>query len=261
MSITIETALTQLKALGDKTRAAEAAAYHKVDRLYWGVSVPEIDALAKAWRPELTLEERVDLASALWDSDIHEAKVAAAKLLTQARIKGDEPVWELIASWVPGFDAWAIADHACKAGEKRLEADPDRLDALEDWLESENMWTRRAALVMTHPFTKSNNPKPAELAARERVLSWCVFLAEDRDWFIQKAIAGWLRDLSKHDPERVAQWLRGYGPDLKKFARIEAAKYLPELQAAPVAEETLDMDDAAEDAAPVTNAEASGGDI
>ena len=109
----------------------------------------------------------MDLADALWRTDIFEARVAAAKLLTQARLRPDDgPAWELIASWVPDFDSWAIADHACIAGQKRLIADPSRLDTVERWTRSDHLWTRRAALVITLPWTKQNNPKPEELAAR-----------------------------------------------------------------------------------------------
>ncbi len=153
--------------------------------------------------------------------------VAAAKLLTQARIRPDDTAaWDLIASWVPGFNAWAIADHASDAGQRRLLADPARLDAVETWITHENMWTRRAALVMTLPWTKQNHPSPADLAARDRILGWAATLAPDRDWFIQKAIAWWLRELSKHDAPRSAAFLEAHGATLKPFARKEAAKYL-----------------------------------
>ncbi len=132
----------------------------------------------------------------------------------------------MIASWVPTFDAWAVADHACDAGNRRLIADPNRLDQLEPWITHENMWTRRAALVMTLPWTKQNFPKPQDLEIRDRVLGWAAQLADDKDWFIQKAIAWWLRDLSKHDPQRTHDFLEGPGEILKPWARKEAAKYL-----------------------------------
>jgi 3-methyladenine DNA glycosylase AlkD len=221
-------ALAALEAKADPERATQMAAYHKAPRRYLGLQVPDIEALVDQWREGATLDDRLALASALWDSDVHEARIAAAKLLTQARIRpDDEPVWRLIASWVPTFDAWAIADHASKAGERRLTADPSRLDEVETWVASEHMWTRRAALVMTLPWTKDRFPKPEDLAVRERVLGWCETLAPDRDWFIQKAIAWWLRDLSKKDPDRVRAWLDVHGADLAPFARKEAARQLP----------------------------------
>ena len=71
-------------------------------------------------------------------------------------------------SRLPDFDAWAIADYASKAGERRLAADPRRLDEVETWVTSEHMWTRRAALVMTLPWTKDRFPKPDDLAVRDR---------------------------------------------------------------------------------------------
>ncbi len=219
-------ALTQLEAFADPERAAGSAAYHKAPRRYLGVSVPQITELADAWRKDLDIPGRVALARALWDSDIHEARIAAAKLLTQARIARDDEVWALIASWVPSFDAWAIADHACAAGARRLAADPARIDEVEAWTRSPHMWTRRAALVITLGWTKQNHPKAEDLAIRDRVLTWCASYADDKDWFIQKAVAWWLRDLSKHDPDRARAWLTAHGARLKPWARKEASRFL-----------------------------------
>ena len=138
-------ALAQLSATADLQKAKDMARYHKVARQYLGVANPAIDECAKEWRRNLSFEERLALADALWRSDIHEARVAAAKLLTQARIRPDDTAaWELIKSWVPDFDAWAIADHASSAGQKRLVADPARLNEVEAWTQPPHMWTRGA---------------------------------------------------------------------------------------------------------------------
>jgi len=219
-------ALAALHALSDPAKAEAALAYHKTPRPYFGVTVPQITDLATEWRQGLDTQGRVDLAAALWDSNIHEARVAAAKLLTQARIADDGAVWSLIASWVPSFDGWAIADQACDAGERRLIADPSRLDEVESWTTSPHKWTRRAALVITLPWTKQNFPKAQDLAIRDRVLGWAAGYVSDPDWFIQKAVAWWLRDLSKHDAARTRAFLAGPGQNLKPWAQAEATKHL-----------------------------------
>jgi len=220
-------ALAELRARADPARAAEMAAYHKAPRPYLGVPVPVVDAMAKGWRERISLDDRLALADALWKTDIHEARVAAAKLLEQARIRPDDaPAWRLIASWVPDFDAWALADHASVSGQKRLVWDPSRLDEVETWTASPHMWSRRAALVMTLPWTRMVHPKPADLAIRERVLGWASGYVPDRDWFIQKAVAWWLRDLSKRDPDRVRAFLAEHGAAMKPFAAREAARFL-----------------------------------
>lgn len=225
--MTPEEALAELRDLIEPGRAEQMAAYHKQSREVLGVPNPATNDLTKSWRQRLSVEERVALADALWQTDIFEARLAAAKLLTQARIRPDDAVWALIKSWVPDFDSWAIADHACMAAQKRLVADPARLDEVEGWTRSEHMWTRRAALVATLPWTKQNHPKPAELAARDRILGWAAGYVPDRNWFIQKAVAWWLRELSKHDPDRVRAFLDANGAAMKPFARKEAGKYLP----------------------------------
>ena len=223
----IERFVDQLVTLSDPARAQDMRRYHKADRFYLGLSNPQINDLTQSWRSELDAPARVALADALWNTDVYEARLAAAKLLTQARIRPDDgPAWDLIASWTPDFDSWAIADHAAMAGQKRLVADPSRLDQVEKWVASDHMWTRRAALVSTLPWTKQNHPKPEDLIIRDRVLDWAATLVPDRNWFIQKAIGWWLRDLSKHDPERTRAFIADHRPQMKPFAAKEAMRLL-----------------------------------
>ncbi len=224
--MTLDEALAQLEAAVEPGRAQHMAAYHKQSRRGLGIANPALNDLTKGWRQVLTVEDRVRLAAELWNTDIFEARIAAAKLLTQARIKGDDAAWQLICSWLPDFDSWAIADHACMAAQKRLIADPARLDEVETWTHSDHLWTRRAALVATLPWAKMNNIKPEDQARRSRILDWAAAYVPDRNWFIQKAIAWWLRDLSKHDPDATRAFLAAHGAEMKPFARKEAGKYL-----------------------------------
>jgi len=182
-----EAYLEALRARADPERAAGMQSYHKAPRDYLGLRNPQIDDLCKEWRGALDIPDRVALSDALWRTDIFEARVAAAKLLTQARLRPDDgPAWDLIASWCPDFDSWAIADHACMAGQKR----------------------------------------PAEISARERILGWLASYVTDHQWFIQKAIGWWLRDLSRHDGPRVRKFIDAHGDAMKPFARKEALRHL-----------------------------------
>lgn len=219
--------LDDLRTQGDAVKAAEMAAYHKTAREFLGVPAAVLDEMARDLRRSLPLEDRCALAQALWHGPVHEGAVFAAKLLTQARIRPDDAlVWRIIADWAQGFDSWALADHAAIAGGKRLQADLSRLDELEAWLEVPNLWTRRAALVMTLPFARLPFPNAPERAARARVLDWAARMVPDRDRFIQKAIAWWLRDLSPRDPAAVREFLDGPGVNLGAPARREANRLI-----------------------------------
>lgn len=226
--MTPDAALAALRAAADPAKAPEMAAYHKAPRVYLGLAIPAMEPLVANWRAGLDVPGRVALAHGLWASDVHEARIAAARLLTQARIREDEAlVWDALAAWVPDFDAWAIADHASKAIDRRLVAAPARLDRVEAWVADPTMWVRRASLVATLAWSKLRHPSPQERAERERILGWAAALAGDRDWFIQKAIGWWLRSLSARDPDRVEAFLAGPGRDLKPFARREALRRMP----------------------------------
>ena len=91
--------LDQLIALSNPERAAQMRGYHKVPRRYLGLANPQVNDLTKDWRKALDLPARVTLADGLWRTDIFEARLAAAKLLTQARLRPDDTAaWQLITS-------------------------------------------------------------------------------------------------------------------------------------------------------------------
>ena len=245
----LQDALNELNAAFELGRAEQMVSYHKQKRIVLGIPNTAINDITKGWRQTLSLQERVTLADELWKTDVFEARIAAAKLLTQARIKDDAAVWELLQSWLPDFDSWAIADHACMAMQKRIVANPARLDEVEAWTRAENVWTRRAALVACLPWAKLNNLKPEDQARRDRILGWAASYVSDRNWFLQKSIAWWIRDLSKHDATASRDFLVAHGAEMKPFARKEAAKFLkdpieyPELAGATQdTEEDTDLD-------------------
>lgn len=221
---TPEAALAALRARGDPLRAAETAARGGTGREAFGTPPAQIDALVKGWREAgITVPERLALARALWDAGPVEARLAAARLLTQARIPGDAAVWETILGWVPECDAPAIADQVAKAGARRLVAAPARLDAVEAWTAPDQApLTRRAALGVTLPWSKLRHLSPEDAERRERALGWAAAYAAEPDPLLQTALVGWLRSLAKHDPARVRAFLDAHGPAMRPFARREA---------------------------------------
>jgi 3-methyladenine DNA glycosylase AlkD len=226
--MTPEAAIDALSLTADAAKAAQMAAYHKVPRVYLGVANPEIETCARDWRAALDLPDRIALAAALWDTDIHEARIVAAKLVSTARMQDLDPVaWDLVVSWISQLDGTAIADAVCSAGARRLVADPARLDQVAGWIVADSEWSRRAALAMTLPWTRQNHPNAEEVAARDRVLEWAATLSADPSRAVQQALANWLRELGRHDAPRVHVFLADHGAALKPFTRKEAMHRLP----------------------------------
>ena len=198
--------LDRLRALADPDRAARAAARHKTGRETLGLTPAAIDEIAAEWRAAHEPEARTALARALWDSNVHDARLVAARLLVQARMQPDDAAWEAILDWADEIDGAEIGDAVMSAAGRRVIADPARLEQIVPWAASRNPWLRRGLLTATLPWAKMNNPKPDDLAIRERVLDLALRLAADRNGAVRQAAQIWARDLAKRDPDRVAAW-------------------------------------------------------
>ena len=212
--------IQRLNELGNEHDALAVAKYHKVNRIYLGVRVPVITELAKAFWHSYSEQDLISTCEELWATDIAEARVLVGKLLEVRRFKNIAEVWSFINRIKSEFDAWAIADHLEKGAKYCILSDEKRLDELEsDWLTHPNFWVRRACLVYTLAYTKPER-------CPERVLGWAAEMVDDHEWFIQKAIGWWLRELSKHNPNRVVDFLQLYDSRMRSFAVKEASKYL-----------------------------------
>jgi 3-methyladenine DNA glycosylase AlkD len=211
--------LEALRTFGDAKRAEREKAYQKSRWEHWGVALPSMDAAIKHTLGDLTQDEALSLCRRLWREPVWDLKIVAGRILARKSIEPDAKVWGFVTGRLADLDGWAVADNLADVGSRGLIEDPRRLDAVEAWIENPQLWTRRAALVFTLPWTKGERDP-------ERMLGWAARLANDREWFIQKAIGWWLRELSKRDPERVSRFLEEHGRTLTGVAKREATKYL-----------------------------------
>ncbi|HEX9169110.1 MAG TPA: DNA alkylation repair protein [Roseiarcus sp.] len=208
-----------LRGRGDAKRAEWEKAYQKSRWEHWGVPLPGMDAAIKETLGDLTQKQALSLCVRLWREPVWDLKIVAGRILTRKSIEPDAKVWAFVTQRLADLDGWAVADQLASVGSRCLIGDPSRLDAVEAWTRSPHLWTRRAALVFTLPWTKEKRDP-------ERMLGWAARLAGDRQWFIQKAVGWWLRELSKRDPKRVRRFLKDHGEKLTGVARREATKYL-----------------------------------
>jgi 3-methyladenine DNA glycosylase AlkD len=212
--------LQALRAVGSPERAAWEKAYQKSRWEHWGAPLPGMDAAIKETLGDLTQSQALDLSRRLWRAPVWDLKIVAGRILARKSIEPDARVWRFVTGRLADLDGWAVADNLADVGARCLVADPARLDAVAAWIDNPHLWTRRAALVFTLPWAKEKRDP-------ERMLGWATRLAEDRQWFIQKAIGWWLRELSKRDPKRVRRFLKENDEKLTGVARREATKYLP----------------------------------
>jgi 3-methyladenine DNA glycosylase AlkD len=219
VEITEARLIQALRALGSPERADWEKRYQKSPWEHWGVSLPKMDVAIRETLGDLSQDEALALCRRLWGEPVWDLKIVAGRILARRSIAPDAKVWAFVTERMADLDGWAVADNLASVASRCLIEDPGRLDVVEAWIESPHLWTRRAALVFTLPWAEEKRDP-------ERMLDWAARLAEDSEWFIQKAIGWWLRELSKRDPKRVRRFLYEHGGKLKGVARREATKYL-----------------------------------
>lgn len=210
--------IARLRELGTPGHADKEKAYHKSSWEHWGVAAPQMDlAIRETMGSEP--DDLLPISARLWREPVWDLKIVAARILARKSVAPTEAVWQFVLDSMSDLDGWAVADTLAGVASRCLLAGPRRLDIVEAWVASPHLWTRRASLVFTLPWTKNDrNP--------ERMLGWAARLTPDREWFIQKAIGWWLRELSKRNPARVRRFLDEHGGGMKAFARKEGSKYL-----------------------------------
>jgi len=210
--------IARLQTLRNSARAEKEKAYQKSRWEHWGVALPKMDLAIREISKDLSPQKLLSLSARLWREPVWDLKIVATRIVARDAMPATEQLWKFVRARVPDLDGWAVADNLASVGSRCLLADPWRLDDVESWVASRHLWTRRAALVFTLPWTR-NDRDP------ERMLRWASKLADDPEWFIQKAIGWWLRELSKRNPLRVQRFLHQHS-QLKSVARREASKYL-----------------------------------
>lgn len=85
-----------------------------------------------------------------------------------------------------------------------------------------NMWVRRIAILHQLGWREKTD--------RERLFSYALQLAHEKEFFIQKAIGWALRDYARHDPEAVRRFTQEQQGHLSALSYREANKHLKNLE-------------------------------
>lgn len=202
MSITPETVLETLRLSADPEKASALSSRAGRSEAL-GVPPQVLENFAREWRQDVSFPERLDLARALWEQPVFEARLMAAKLLTQARIADDAAIWDQICVWISEADTWAELDALAGAGARRISVDLSRMAVVHELAKSERALDRRAALGLSLPLAKLAHPTEDEVNAIDDVLYWLTYALQDADKDVSRMADSWLKSLGKHDRKRA----------------------------------------------------------
>ena len=217
-----KTIISQLNAVADPERKEAAKTMFPTQMEVLGVRNPAMKELIKEWWGTLKLwkpEQLLDFAKELVATKIFECNQVAYELLWKNKdalriitLNDIEILGQNIDNWVT-VDTLSVLISGWAWRENQI-SDEDVLN----WLQTENRWWRRTAVVSTVPLNLRSRGGSGDV---KRTLLICEKIVHDRDDMIIKALSWALRELSKSDKKAVESFMKKYHDVLAGRVRRE----------------------------------------
>ena len=181
-----------------------------------GVSVADIRILAKR------LGRNHDLAAALWETGVYEARMLTAFIDEPARVTPAQ-----MDRWCRDFDNWAICDALCF---HLFDKTPHAWKKIEIWCDRREEFEKRAAFALLASVALHDKKAPdAPFLRRLRLIERA---ATDERNFVKKAVSWALRGIGKRNTAlkaaaiKAAQRLAGFPQPAARWVGKDALKDL-----------------------------------
>jgi len=182
-----EEILQKLKSRENPVNIAGMKRFGITAKKAFGVSMPVLKELAKDLKKQA--EDRHKLASELWKTGIHEARIIAYLIDDPKRVTEKQ-----MDSWVKDFDNWAICDGACGHLFCRTEFAYEKVS---EWSAREEEFIKRAGIVLIAYLAVHDKKADDEQIAQ--FLPILEKYSDDDRNFIKKAVNWSLRQIGKRN--------------------------------------------------------------
>ena len=175
--------LKRLRAAGSAANVVGMARYGIRPAKAYGVATPVIRSIAKE------LGRSTELASALWSTNVLEARMLATMIADPLQIPEEE-----VERWVREFDCWSVCDSACIG---LLWKTPFAWRKVREWSRREPEYERRAAFALLAGLAvHDKKASDKQFRAALRLISKA---AGDERNFVKKAVNWALRQIGKRN--------------------------------------------------------------
>jgi len=223
----------EIRALANKEIAQHSLRFFKTDKgeyghgdLFLGVRAPKIRLIAK---------KHIDISitdmKTLIQSKYHEERFLGLIILVNkyAKTKDKKNRNQLYKIYVSSFkyiNNWNLVDVTCPHVTGKHLIDKDRT-ILYKWAKSEDLWTKRIAMVSTFSFIRKND--------LEDTFKIAEILLQDKHDLIHKAVGWMLREAGKRDIKKEEAFLKKHYKtmprtmlrySIEKFPETKRQKYL-----------------------------------
>jgi 3-methyladenine DNA glycosylase AlkD len=179
----------------------------------YGVKVPQLRTLSKEIIKKYGKKTGPirEIAEACWSERSREHELVALFLLASITLSPSER-WEIGERYLPDVGNWESCDQLCMAllGQALAE-EPRYMEVLESWIDHENFWFRRAALVAPVYLRRAKFSPEVAMDLNQRTLGMAESLLNDDEKYIRKAVDWTVREVIKRDYDLGFEWLQAQG--------------------------------------------------
>jgi 3-methyladenine DNA glycosylase AlkD len=204
----------------------------------YGLTMPQIERVTDLVfkKYESNYDIAVDVFKHLISSNVHEEKFAGVFYLNQVKQNFDETTIDLFREqFIQHCDTWALCDSACIRVIGPFLAKNDQLarKTIETWFKSENIWIRRAAMVILLKIimVKKEFDESYVFNLVERMLV-------SQEEYIQKGVGWLLKTCSNYKPDVIFEYLKQHKQDFPPLVLRYASEKLSKEQRAQILEKT-----------------------
>ena len=210
--------------LADATRAGQMKAYLLDQFEFLGLSAPVRRAAVKGigkvqWQ---SADDVLAAAELLWQKPEREYRYTAVDLLRKHSVVlsvNDLPTLQALLlreSWWETVDGMSAV--IAEVMHTAVQQQPNAAKVMDVWLTHPNHWVRRSALLHQLGWRLDTDTT--------RLFGYALKLADEKEFFIRKAIGWALRDYARWNPQAVTDFLVAHRAVLSGLTLREAAKHL-----------------------------------
>ena len=219
-------ASSSLAELAQPEKAVDMQAYMKTDMPFYGVQTPaRVLILRQLVRdfPPTHRDGYENLVLGLWSLPHREEKYLALGIAQHFRSFVDTASLPLYRRLIVEGAWWDFVDEVATHLVRQLVLQyPDKVwPEVDTWIDDQDMWLRRSAIICQVGAKEKTDAK--------RLFTFCAARAEEKEFFIRKAIGWSLREYAKTDPEAVAGFVIANRDRLSGLSFREATKHIQHL--------------------------------
>jgi len=216
----------EIRELADTEIAKNSLRFFKTDKgqygfgdIFLGVRAPKIRLIAKKYIDISIADMKI-----LIRSKYHEERFLGLIILVNkySKTKDKKTINQLYKIYISSFkyiNNWDLVDVTCPHVTGKYLIDKDR-SILYKWAKSDDLWTKRIAIVSTFSFIRQND--------LEDTFKIAEILLQDKHDLIHKAVGWMLREAGKRDLEKEEIFLKKYYRDMPRTMLRYAIEKFPE---------------------------------